>query len=76
MQTHEELYNVLKSNKEAIKEGRPEKLKIVVVSIAPQSRASIAAMYNLSPLQVRTYYKYKFTNINLRPHHIINRSIR
>ncbi|CAG8750029.1 11776_t:CDS:2, partial [Acaulospora morrowiae] len=52
MQTHEELYNVLKSNKQARQEGRVDEVKTVVVSIAPQSRASIAARYNLTPQQV------------------------
>ncbi|CAG8460917.1 14552_t:CDS:2 [Ambispora leptoticha] len=51
MQSHEELYKVLESNRIAIEEGRAQDIKTVVVSIAPQSRASIAAKYKLTPLQ-------------------------
>jgi hypothetical protein len=52
MQSHEELYNVLKSNKEAIDQNKPDQKKTIVISIAPQSIASIAAKYNLTSLQV------------------------
>ncbi|RHZ47261.1 hypothetical protein Glove_586g38 [Diversispora epigaea] len=65
MQTHEELYNVLKSNEQATQEGKPEKLKTVVVSIAPQSRASIAATYNLTPLQVAKRLTYFFKSLGV-----------
>ena len=53
MQSKEELYDVLKSNKEAIDQNDLGQTKTVVVSIAPQSVASIAAKYDLSPLQVK-----------------------
>ena len=52
MQSQEELYNVLKLNKEATDQNNLDQKKTVVVSIAPQSIASIAAKYNLTPLQV------------------------
>lgn len=53
MQSQEELYNVLKLNKEAIDENKPDQKKTVVISVAPQSIASIAAKYDLTPLQVK-----------------------
>jgi iron only hydrogenase large subunit-like protein len=52
MQSQEELYKVLESNKEAIDQNKFDQKKTVVVSVAPQSIASIAAKYNLTPLQV------------------------
>ncbi|CAG8484006.1 10470_t:CDS:2 [Ambispora gerdemannii] len=52
MQSHEELYKVFESNRVAIEQGKTQDVKTVVVSIAPQSRASIAAKYRLTPLQV------------------------
>ncbi|XP_029014947.1 cytosolic Fe-S cluster assembly factor narfl [Betta splendens] len=42
-QSHEELFKVLRNNK-----ANPAEQKVVVVSVSPQSRASIAARYNLS----------------------------
>ncbi len=59
MQSQEELYNILKSNKEALEQNKLDQVKTVVVSIAPQSVASIAAKYNLTPLQVRIKLKKK-----------------
>lgn len=53
MQSQEELYNVLKLNKEAIDGNKLDEKKTVVISIAPQSIASIAAKYDLTPLQVK-----------------------
>nr|XP_026693786.1 cytosolic Fe-S cluster assembly factor narfl [Ciona intestinalis] len=43
MQSKDEFYKVLKENKET----SPEKRKIIVVSVSPQSRASIAAKHKL-----------------------------
>jgi len=59
MQSQGELYNVLKLNKEAMEQKNFDQIKTVVVSIAPQSTVSIAAKYNLSPLQVNLTYKKK-----------------
>ncbi|XP_008328122.1 cytosolic Fe-S cluster assembly factor narfl [Cynoglossus semilaevis] len=42
-QSHEELFKVLQNNKTDL-----SKQKVVVVSVSPQSRASLAAHYNLS----------------------------
>ncbi|KAM3581024.1 Cytosolic Fe-S cluster assembly factor nar1, variant 2 [Umbelopsis sp. WA50703] len=51
MQSQEELYKVLKSNAEAQAAGRFEDLITIVISMSPQSRASIAAKYGISPMQ-------------------------
>ncbi|KAI8826171.1 iron hydrogenase [Fimicolochytrium jonesii] len=70
MQSHKELYDVLKANKEAEANGgvvsagevamevngeeapqRPQ-FRTVVISVSPQSRASLAAKYNITPLEV------------------------
>ncbi|XP_077980347.1 cytosolic Fe-S cluster assembly factor narfl-like [Glandiceps talaboti] len=45
-QSQDELYKVLVENK--TQNGNPEKQKLVVVSVSPQSRASLAAKYKLS----------------------------
>ncbi|XP_048350432.1 cytosolic iron-sulfur assembly component 3 isoform X1 [Sphaerodactylus townsendi] len=45
-QSHEELNKVLNANKSSSSAGQ----KLVVVSVSPQSRASLAARYKLSPL--------------------------
>ncbi|XP_036594058.1 cytosolic iron-sulfur assembly component 3 isoform X1 [Trichosurus vulpecula] len=45
-QSHEELYKVLNFNKTA----EPSHQKLVVISVSPQSRASLAARFQLTPL--------------------------
>jgi len=47
-QSHEELYNVLRENARLREAGDTDSLKLVVVSVSPQSRASLAARYKLS----------------------------
>ncbi|KAI8584553.1 hypothetical protein K450DRAFT_216868 [Umbelopsis ramanniana AG] len=51
MQSQEELYKILKSNAEAQASGRLDDIITVVISMSPQSRASIAAKYGISPMQ-------------------------
>uniref|UniRef100_A0A8C3I914 Nuclear prelamin A recognition factor-like protein n=1 Tax=Chrysemys picta bellii TaxID=8478 RepID=A0A8C3I914_CHRPI len=46
-QSHEELYKVLSSNKTAA----PNQQKLVIVSVSPQSRASLAARFKMTPLE-------------------------
>ncbi|XP_072167702.1 cytosolic Fe-S cluster assembly factor narfl-like [Diadema setosum] len=48
LQSQDELYKVLEGNRKLIENGEPEKQKTVVVSVSPQSRASLAAKYKLS----------------------------
>ncbi|KAJ1914883.1 Cytosolic Fe-S cluster assembly factor nar1 [Mycoemilia scoparia] len=48
MQSHEELISVLKANVLAKREQRNSDLRTVVVTISPQTRASIARKYNLT----------------------------
>ncbi|MEE6497901.1 hypothetical protein FKM82_002924 [Ascaphus truei] len=43
-QSHKEVYKILKENKAEV----PSQQKLVVVSVSPQSRASLAARFNLS----------------------------
>lgn len=47
-QSQEELYKVLESNKTANEQGNFDKVQIIVVSISPQVRASVAAKFNLT----------------------------
>ncbi|CAI2173369.1 1042_t:CDS:2 [Funneliformis geosporum] len=72
MQSQEELYNILKSNKEAIEQNKADQVKTVVVSIAPQSVVSIAAKYNLTPLQVAKRLTYFFKTLGV--HHVFDTS--
>ncbi|KAI8371716.1 iron hydrogenase, partial [Radiomyces spectabilis] len=60
MQSKEEVYDVLNANKLAAQENRINDQRMVVVSISPQSRASLAAKYNLTPLQVHRRLIYFF----------------
>ena len=46
-QSQEELYKVLEENRVALQYGQNEKSKIIVVSISPQVRASVAAKFGL-----------------------------
>ncbi|XP_065060871.1 cytosolic iron-sulfur assembly component 3-like [Rhopilema esculentum] len=46
-QSQEELYKVLDENRVALQSGQHEKSKIIVVSISPQVRASVAAKFGL-----------------------------
>ncbi|KAI8081275.1 iron hydrogenase, partial [Halteromyces radiatus] len=66
MQSQEELYNVLKTNQE-----QPDQHRTIIISISPQSRASLAAKYRLSMLQVHkrlvTFFKQ-----HLGAHHVFD----
>eukprot|EP00058_Branchiostoma_floridae_P010022 XP_002595510.1 hypothetical protein BRAFLDRAFT_118961 [Branchiostoma floridae] len=50
-QSQDELYRVLQQNKEAAQDGEISQEKLVVISISPQSRTSLAARYSLSSLE-------------------------
>jgi len=52
LQSHKELYNVIGDNRIAIETNQLQKLRTIVVSISPQSRASLASKYNLTIQQV------------------------
>ncbi|XP_031562291.1 probable cytosolic Fe-S cluster assembly factor v1g210509 [Actinia tenebrosa] len=47
-QSQEELYKVIQNNTELLKSGKLQDFKTIVVSISPQSRASIAAKFDLT----------------------------
>ncbi|EDO38275.1 predicted protein [Nematostella vectensis] len=47
-QSQDELFKILDSNRKLVKEGKGDVQKLVVISISPQSRASIAAKFNLT----------------------------
>jgi iron only hydrogenase large subunit-like protein len=53
-QSQEELYRVAGENKKLEQEGRGGEGKVIVVSISPQVRASIAAKFNLTVQEVHT----------------------
>ncbi|KAJ3167220.1 hypothetical protein HDU87_001731 [Geranomyces variabilis] len=71
LQSQKELYEVLKANQLAVQQGRTQDVRVVVVSVSPQSRASIAAKYDLSPLDVwkRLLWFYKTF---LGAHHVFD----
>lgn len=66
-QSHEELFKVLRKNK-ASKAAQ----KIVVVSVSPQSRASLAAHYNLSSSEVGRRLTSFFKDLGV--HHVYDTS--
>ncbi|XP_074613137.1 putative cytosolic Fe-S cluster assembly factor v1g210509 [Acropora palmata] len=46
-QSQEELYKVIANNKKLAEEGKLEDKKVIIVSISPQSRASVAVKFKL-----------------------------
>lgn len=72
-QSQEELFKVLQQNKEAIERNEPQSHRTIVISISPQSRASLAAKYRLSPLQVHHKLVYFFKHF-LGAHHVFDTS--
>lgn len=71
MQSQEELYGILKTNREAMEQNLLEGHKTVVISISPQSRASLAAKYGLSPLAVHKRL-VAFFKQHLGVHHVFD----
>uniref|UniRef100_A0A4W5RWG6 Nuclear prelamin A recognition factor-like protein n=1 Tax=Hucho hucho TaxID=62062 RepID=A0A4W5RWG6_9TELE len=67
-QSHEEIYRVLRNNKQA---GVPEQ-KVVVVSVSPQSRASLAARYGLSSSEAGRRLTAFFKGLGV--HHVFDTS--
>ncbi|GJJ68163.1 hypothetical protein EMPS_00509 [Entomortierella parvispora] len=65
LQSQEELYNILQQNKVAIETNDRSTHRTVVVSISPQTRASFAAKYNLTPLQVARKLTWFFKNLGV-----------
>ncbi|XP_036395340.1 cytosolic Fe-S cluster assembly factor narfl isoform X1 [Megalops cyprinoides] len=64
-QSHEELYRVLQRNKQ----GSSEQM-VVVVSVSPQSRASLAARFNLSSTDAGRRLTTFFRNLGV--HHVFD----
>ncbi|KAI9088877.1 iron hydrogenase [Phlyctochytrium arcticum] len=52
LQSQRDLYDVLAANKAAVQTNQPQDVKTVIVSVSPQSRASLAAKYDLTPIEV------------------------
>uniref|UniRef100_A0AAZ3P4V0 Nuclear prelamin A recognition factor-like protein n=1 Tax=Oncorhynchus tshawytscha TaxID=74940 RepID=A0AAZ3P4V0_ONCTS len=67
-QSHEEIYRVLHNNKQA---GVAEQ-KVVVVSVSPQSRASLAARYGLSSSEAGRRLTAFFKGLGV--HHVFDTS--
>ncbi|KAI8353817.1 iron hydrogenase [Mortierella sp. GBAus27b] len=65
LQSQEELYSILNQNKIAIETNDPGKHRTVVISISPQTRASFAAKYNQTPLQVARKLTWFFKNLGV-----------
>lgn len=71
MQSQEELFKILQQNKLAIEQNQPQDHRTIVISISPQSRASLAAKYRLTPLQVHHKLVYFFKHF-LGAHHVFD----
>ncbi|KAJ2892061.1 Cytosolic Fe-S cluster assembly factor nar1, partial [Coemansia aciculifera] len=52
MQSHHELLAVLEENRRLRSQGDGDKAKHVVVTVAPQARASLALKHSLTPLSI------------------------
>ncbi|KAG2202105.1 hypothetical protein INT47_008077 [Mucor saturninus] len=73
MQSQEELFKILQQNKTALEQNQPQDHRTIVISISPQSRASLAAKYRLTPLQVHHRLVYFFKHY-LGAHHVFDTS--
>ncbi len=73
MQSQDELFKILQDNKLAIEQNQPHNHRTIVISISPQSRASLAAKYQLTPLQVHRKLVYFFKHF-LGAHHVFDTS--
>ncbi|KAI8589801.1 iron hydrogenase [Geranomyces variabilis] len=71
LQSQKELYEVVKANQLALQEGRTDDIRVVVVSVSPQSRASLAAKYDLPPLDVWKRLLW-FFKMFLGVHHVFD----
>lgn len=71
MQSQEKLLKVLQQNKTALENNKPEDHRTIIISISPQSRASLAAKYRLTPLQVHHKLVYFFKHF-LGAHHVFD----
>lgn len=71
MQSQDELFKILQENKLAIEQNQPQNHRTIVISISPQSRASLAAKYRLTPLQVHYKLVYFFKHF-LGAHHVFD----
>ncbi|XP_010872545.2 cytosolic Fe-S cluster assembly factor narfl [Esox lucius] len=67
-QSHEEIYKVLRNNKACV----PESRVVVVVSVSPQSRASLAARYGLSSSEAGRRLTAFFKGLGV--HHVFDTS--
>ncbi|KAJ3048070.1 hypothetical protein HK097_010911 [Rhizophlyctis rosea] len=72
MQSQHELYKVLEANGMAQAENRPQDHRTIIISISPQSRASIASKYHLTPLQTHKRLLHFFTKLGC--HHTFDTS--
>ncbi|KAL7336270.1 Cytosolic Fe-S cluster assembly factor nar1 [Mucor circinelloides] len=73
MQSQDELFKILQENKLAMEQNQPQNHRTIVISISPQSRASLAAKYQLTPLQVHRKLVYFFKHF-LGAHHVFDTS--
>ncbi|KAJ3333097.1 hypothetical protein HDU76_011465 [Blyttiomyces sp. JEL0837] len=71
-QSHQDLLTILESNKQALAQNEPYLHKIIVISLSPQSRASIASKYKLHPLTVHRKLVSFFTQLGV--HHVVDSS--
>lgn len=73
MQSQEELFKILQQNKTALEQNQPQDHRTIVISVSPQSRASLAAKYRLTSLQVHHRLVYFFKHF-LGAHHVFDTS--
>ncbi|XP_058953510.2 probable cytosolic Fe-S cluster assembly factor v1g210509 [Pocillopora verrucosa] len=69
-QSQEELYKIIENNQKLAKEGKPDGQKLIVVSVSPQSRASVAAKFRLNITE--TAKKLTAFLKNLGVHHVFD----
>ncbi|KAF9921116.1 hypothetical protein FBU30_008893 [Linnemannia zychae] len=65
LQSQEELYSILKQNKIAVETNNMSTHRTIVVSISPQTRASFAAKYHQTPLQIARKLTWFFKSLGV-----------
>ncbi|KAJ7383618.1 hypothetical protein OS493_026804 [Desmophyllum pertusum] len=69
-QSQEELYKIIENNLKLAKEGISEGQKVIIVSVSPQSRASVAAKFRLNVTETAKKLTTFFKDLGV--HHVFD----
>lgn len=69
-QSQDELYKIIENNHKLAKEGKSDGQKVIVVSVSPQSRASVAAKFRLDVTETAQKLTTFFKDLGV--HHVFD----